>query len=379
MDLDFLALLLNSLVTYSGAAYIFFLIYKKKVEKHPFYYTWAFGFLLYATQLFLREFFPDLKMLTFVLTAAFFIFLSFGLWSISRSKKFLLAFFASTLSLFLIVIFYLLSLISSAVATGLFSLFLFIPLTIGVIYNRITFGRILDKFIFGWILLLLVNSILYNTGWVIDVFATFAKVVIFLGVKDHDFAIISQKIKKETAILLPSSGYLAEGSLRLVVPRSSSVNTKKVDWVSERIRENAKNQIASYVFAFQDTMPHKQLQSLKWMHPELVHVFLFSSSAQKGKDGIIILKMGIAQVGAALSELIKEHLNSQKCCMVFFMDLSLLIHMFGVLPCYNMLLSKMGSLREAGVNLFAFFHPETHSDKSVFSLFKNIADDVIDL
>jgi hypothetical protein len=89
--------------------------------------------------------------------------------------------------------------------------------------------------------------------------------------------------------------------------------------------------------------------------------------------------MGKAQVGAALSELIKEHLNSQKCCMVFLMDLSLLIHTFGILPCYNMLLSKMGSLREAGVNLFTFFHPETHSDKSVFPLFRNIADEVIEL
>ena len=45
----------------------------------------------------------------------------------------------------------------------------------------------------------------------------------------------------------------------------------------------------------------------------------------------------------------------------------------------KMLLGKMGALRESGLDLYAFFIPEMHSNKSVVSLFANIADEIIKL
>jgi hypothetical protein len=89
--------------------------------------------------------------------------------------------------------------------------------------------------------------------------------------------------------------------------------------------------------------------------------------------------MGITEVGAATSEVTMNHSSLEKGCNLIFVDLSLLVHSLGVYPVYNMLLDKMGAIREGGVDLFAFFQPETHSDKSVVSLFTSIADEVITL
>ena len=53
--------------------------------------------------------------------------------------------------------------------------------------------------------------------------------------------------------------------------------------------------------------------------------------------------------------------------------------MFEPYPIYNMLLNKMGALREKGVELVAFINLDTHVDKSIISLFADIADEVVKL
>ncbi len=84
-------------------------------------------------------------------------------------------------------------------------------------------------------------------------------------------------------------------------------------------------------------------------------------------------------MGATLFELIRKYYNVEEGCVVIFTDLSVLIHSFNVDDVFNMLLEKMGSLREAGVTLYAFFHPETHGDPAIANLFKNISDSVLKL
>lgn len=111
----------------------------------------------------------------------------------------------------------------------------------------------------------------------------------------------------------------------------------------------------------------------------VIVVSLVEKSVEKAKKEFTVLPMGITQIGAALYEVIKRHSNTKKRSTVIFTDLSLLIHSFGVYPVYNMLLNKMGALREEGADLFAFLHPDTHSDSSVVSLFTNIADETIKL
>jgi hypothetical protein len=89
--------------------------------------------------------------------------------------------------------------------------------------------------------------------------------------------------------------------------------------------------------------------------------------------------MGLTQIGAALSQATVQCKKSDKGCSVFFLNLSLLIQVFGAEAVYNMLLNKLGYIRENGINLYAVFYPSMHSDNSIVSLFTRLSDETIKL
>ncbi len=121
------------------------------------------------------------------------------------------------------------------------------------------------------------------------------------------------------------------------------------------------------------------LRSLKWIDPEKVFIFLFSTNITYKTNEFTILPMGLTEVGAAISEVSKNGNNAKKGCNIFLTNLSMLIHVFGTYPCYNLILNKMGEIRQADIELFGFIYPETHNDKSVIPLFTNISDKVIEI
>ena len=129
----------------------------------------------------------------------------------------------------------------------------------------------------------------------------------------------------------------------------------------------------------------KYLRKLKWINPERVFIFLFSSSILREKHEFTILQMGLSQIGATLSEIIKKCTEDQKKyksiqkCTIIFDNVSLLIHSFGVYPVYNLLLNKLGALRANQIELYTILQPDTHKDQTVPTLFKSISDENINL
>ena len=383
MSVDFIALIINGLVTGISGVYIIYSIYLGKFEKHLFYYLFGIGFIIYGVQIFARAsylsgFFSSLMFCSSALLFAV------GLWSLSHKSIFSAIIFIVYSLVFSLMFFWKLNLapdflVKFSLLIG--STLVHIPLIMLIAYHRIYFGKIADKFVFGWTLLFLANFATFGMGWITDFFAIFSKLILLLGIKDYDFLILTQRIRGEIAVkYLPTdTGHGKEGGLKLILPSRYSSYITQVDWMERAILENVKKGITTFVFTFQDVVPHKELRRMKWINPEKVFIFLFSSSAEKAKKEFTVLQMGITQIGAALSEVVKKLLNSEEGCMIFLIDLSLLIHVFGAHPVYYLLLNKMGLLREGKADLFAFFHPETHSDKSIVSLFTNIADEVIKL
>lgn len=162
-----------------------------------------------------------------------------------------------------------------------------------------------------------------------------------------------------------------EGVFEIVTYSSSKGSQENVEWIKRKIGENISQDVKSYVFCFQDTIPHKTLRSLKAIDPEKVDILLFSSSLINQDNEFVVLPMGLTEVGAALSEIAQSNRDE---CAVFLSNFSLLVHTFGAYPCYNMILSKMGEIRRANVDVIVFVSPETHNDKSVIPLFTNISD-----
>jgi len=380
-DVNFIALITNGIITIFCGGFIFYSVYTRKFTKNTFYYLLGAGFTFFGVQILARAFFPIYFQIYIGLMIAILFLFSTAFWSLNRKRIFLFLFASSYFTAFLLVFCWQMNFISYNIGSYFGMIFSYVPLVIYVIHHRVSLGRVADKFILGWFLLFLTNFLTFGMGWITDVFAVFSKIVILIGVIGRDFSASIYRISRETAPrFLPSdTGYGEEGGVKLVFPPRDSSYMAKTNWVERKIQENLKKSVNTYIFSFQDIIPHSEMRRMKWIDPEKVEILLFSESADKTKDEFMGLPMGLQEIGATLSGVIKKYYKLEKGCTVIFTDLSLLIHVFGVYAVYNMLLNKMGSLREEKIDLFAFFHPETFSDKSVVSLFKNISNEVIEL
>lgn len=379
LDLNFLLLILNGIFTLFCGLVIFYYITIKRIEKHVFYFGWSLGFIFYGCQIIIRALYSFALFATTGLMLLALMFFLLGTWSLSTRKNILLMIIANCVMLGLLATVYVLQGLPYNIAISLGFVFYYVAIAVTVLYHRVAFGKNVNVFVIGWLSLFLSNFLLLNKGWILDAFAIFSKFIILSGMMNYDFIIVAHRVKKGIVPQFPpvDTGAKKEGGLKLI--NSPSFKAENEDWMYRKAQENVEKDIQTYVFSFQDVISHRALRKTKWIKPEKVVVFLFSSSTEKAKEEFTVLPMDLTHIGAALSEVTKKGLDPEKGCAVIFMDLSLLIHSFGADPVYSMLLSKMGALREGSVDLFAFLHPETHADKSIVPLFTSIADEVIKL
>jgi hypothetical protein len=378
VDANLLLLILNGLFTIACGLIITYYAIKKLVTRSIFHYAWAAGFLIYGIEIFIRVLGFNLLIAQLLYFSAFILFV-IGIGYLCKNGQFIVIVSAAVAFLFLVF-----GLVSFGLASQAFLEFtsysvLFLSVGVAIFHHRRLFGRSADKLAIGWVLLYLTNLLLTGSGWVVDAFAVAAKVIILFGVLEYDFVVIADKAQARR-YPAPDAGYGQEGGLKLLTPAENSNTTiKAANWIKEKTSENVKEGIETIIFAFQDVFPHKELRAIKWVNPEKVSVYLFSSSAQKVKSEFIVLPMGLTQIGAAFSQATSQCQKTEKGCTVIFLHLSLLIQVFGAEAVYNMLLNKMGYIRENGVTLYAIFYPTMHSDASVVSLFTRLADESIKL
>jgi len=154
----------------------------------------------------------------------------------------------------------------------------------------------------------------------------------------------------------------------------------KFKWLHNKIQKNlaSERKKDSYIFCFQDVLSHQMLRRIRWINPDNVFVFSFSSSSVDDRD-FTVLPFGLTQIGHTLTEIVNKYKSRTGSCDVFFVDLTVLINLFGGSQVYSTLLNKLGSLREKGIELYAFIYPEAHSDQSILPLFASISDTVIQI
>jgi hypothetical protein len=373
-----LFLLLNGAFTIVCGLIIAYYAIKKQVTGSLFHYAWAGGFLVYGIEILLRAGgFPiQIAQALFFLAFIFFV---VGILYLCRAKQLIAILSIALIFLSLSGLLVYLGLIPSGFLENIGYTVIFLFVAVAIFQHRILFGKSANLLAIGWVLLFLTNVLLNGPSWITDAFAFTAKIIILFGVLDYDFVVIAERAN-ERRFPAPEAGYGVEGGLKLLISsENSNANLREGTWLRKKASENVKEGIETIVFAFQDVVPHKDLRAIKWISPEKVSVYLFSSSAQKVKSEFIVLPMGLTQIGAALSQATAQCQKSDKGCTVIFLHLSLLIQVFGSEAVYNMLLNKMGYMRENGITLYAVFYPSMHSDPSVVSLFTRLADESIKL
>jgi hypothetical protein len=376
---DLLSLVLDGSFTVLCGLIVTYYAFRKQLKGSAFYNCWAIGFFLYGFEIFLRAA-GVLAIIPEIMLFVAFLFFVAGIWSLLRAKQLLIILGAALFFLATSALLFVFKLITFDLLASIGFTVIFLFVGVAILQHRLIFGRSAERLAIGWILLYFSNLLLTGTGWIIDVFAILAKFIILLGILDYDFIVIADKVREKRFLPPPHAGGSIEGGLKLLVSTDeSSANMREGNWLRKKIAENVKADSETLVFVFQDVFPHKDLRAIKWINPEKVSIYLFSSSAEKVKSEFTVLSMGLAQVGAALLQATKQCKQSENGCTVVFFHLSLLIHLFGAEAVYNMLLNKMGYLRENGITLYAAFCPSMHSDQSVVSLFTRLADEIVKL
>jgi NADH:ubiquinone oxidoreductase subunit K len=381
MDVDAVFLFANAVATLACGGTIVYLLYATKLKKHFLFYFWALAFFLYGAEITLRALstigaIPFYTEAIGVLLYSAFLLFPIGLWSLSHRRE---------IVYILIPVYIIDAIFYGLVISGLLpqqdafvsiQFFFYLPIIVTLLDHRYIFGKSLDKIAIGWLLLFIINLIMPDSSWILDTLNIFAKAVILWGITEYDFVILVKNIRERMIqrASFSTTEFKKEGVFEIVKYSSSKGSQENVEWIKRKIGENISQDVKSYVFCFQDTIQHHMLRSLKAMGPEKVSILLFSSNSAHKDNDFVVLPMGLTEVGAALSEITQSNLNSQNGCTVFLSNFSLLIHTFGAYPCYNMILSKIGEIRRANVEVIAFVSPETHKDKSVIPLFTNISD-----
>lgn len=379
ISLDLLMLLTNGVFTLLCGFVIVYLLLLKRLVPSLFYYSWIIGFFIYGIEICLRVFgiIPHIIVEAMVFCA--FVCFATGVLYLSKAKPllFTLALFSSLSVVF--VFLYLSGSISSTLLAAFGGSVVYLFVAAAVVHQRLIFGISTERLAIGWLLLYYTNVFIPSMGWVTDIFAILAKILILMGLVNYDFIVIAKKAR-EKHFPPPEAGYGREGGFKLLLSsENQNAMLRESNWLRKKIEYNMKQGLETSIFAFQDVVPHNELRALKWVNPEKVFIYLFSSSAQKAKSEFAVLPMGLAQIGAALSQVMKQSKSSENGCLVVFLHLSLLIQLYGTDAVYEMLLNKMGYLRENGITLYSIFYPSMHNEQSVISLFTRLADETIKL
>jgi hypothetical protein len=262
------------------------------------------------------------------------------------------------------------------------STFFYLPVASVIVVHRKLFGNSVDTLLIGWLMLFFVNILLPLGGWTADTLAIFGKLVLLIGLRDYDFAIISKKVRDalSSSISSPVAGYDVKGGFELVSlkPKEDPPLKAVTKWLKNRVDHNVKNRIETSVLIMQNVIPFDTTRSISWNMPDKVHVFIFTNDSPPGTKDFTILKYGLAEIGTAITEVTRRDPKNGTDHEILLIDLSIMIHTFGTENVYNLLLNKMGLLRSSKTYLTAIFHPETHEGRIV-SLFKTLADNITQL
>ena len=380
-DINLVMQVANSLFTIGCGVTLLYLVYRGKLEHHPFYYGWSIGFILYGTEISLRL----ISLSAYIEIPMFFAFIIFFPFSllILRPQKSIILLLPLTLlfGVLFAVLSYFGALVISQSSWIIGALLFYIPVAAIILIHRKLFGSCVDKLMIGWFSLLLVNILFPFGGWIADTLAIFGKIIILMGIVSYDFAIMTLKVRDglTASISSPTSGYGEKGEFELAMLKSREVPplTTICKWLKSRVDENVKRNINTSILVLQDIIPYNALRSIAWRKPELIHIFTFSQDTSNRPE-FVALKYGIAEIGATITEIAKKNSSLEHKQEIILVDLSIMIHTFGANEVYNLLLNKMGTLRSNGTSLVAPFHQQTHED-SVVALFKTIAGSIIQL
>lgn len=359
-------------------------LYRKTNRR--FFLYWGLGFLLYGVNIMLRVIAPEiivsrLTLVIFFLTTSGFILIVTGIGELINKTRVIL-----TATLILPTI-----LLIQYVLGGdwqyfiwfiVLSPYLFIVLSLVFIMRIYRYD--LKMLIAGWTSILILNMAfafeMMNPGFV-DLLSTVAKVMIYWGMTQPDFAFIVDDLDRFMLGGIATEYHeLITGEFNLVNLQNTSKD-KEISWIKDRIDYNSRKGIRTIIISYHDLITPKDISFNEDSEDSyFVRVRLGSRGVVKAfEDKVITINDDLTQIDLLFSDIIKLSTERQISCELILNSMSTIIHTHGWRRMYSFMTSMIPSIKNSSVSLMMFYYPESHENRAEIVKFEVMANNVIQL
>ncbi len=384
--LIFTARLINGLITVTFFPFLFRIFQK---TKRRFYLLWSIGFLLYGINILLRVFLPFFSIadslfellfpFIFVLISHIFIITGIGD-LIDKARVVLLS--SLVLPLIMVILYF------TTRPWGIgwtISLSPFLFVSIALLIIRMRYSASLDLIIVGWTILLLTNTgyaLNVVSEMFIEIYAIFAKVVIFMGMTYSRFVFLADDLKRFLISGIPDV-YPNESidHFTLINP-STGQRKSEIQWIIERTKENSLKAIRTILITVYDLISPSDLRVGGLEEGDLYLIRMLPGGRgpmHVFEEHIMTINDDLNELDILFSDIINFSNERGINCEMILYTLSSLIHTHGWKRVYSFMISKIPELKASNVHAYILYYPETHSSKAEIAKFEKLADKTINI
>lgn len=378
------AMLVNGFSTIAFFPFLF-VIYGKTQRR--FYLLWGVGFLLYGVNIFIRAALPFLglggsinaQIFSFVFVLTGFILIITGIGELIDKAR--LTFIASMgMPLMLMILYFTTRQYDLGRAISLLP-YVFISLSLLVIRSKYTSA--LDLLTIGWGILLLDNvglAIDAINETLVEVFAIFGKLVIFLGMTSPRFSFLVNDLRKFLIAGLPSV-YNDSPSYRMtLIDSRCESKDKEIGWIRHKAKENSTRAYRTILISTYDLIVSSDLKEVEINEEDIYLVRMLTGgrgTLNVFEGHTMTINDDVNELDILFTEIIKFSENRKIRCEIILYNLSALIHTHGWKRVYSFLLSKIQQIKGSEVHIYAFYYPKTHENAADILKFEKIFDNIV--
>ncbi len=362
--------------------YLFY-VYAKFGRRSFFHLFWALGFIFSGIGVLSRlNFQVDLFLLGVLFTASFTMFFV-GISFLFPKFKGVLLFTVATVCLILLETYLLYPGLVFAVAP--------IPYTVvllGIVLVMRKYGKFLYSLFFGWIILTVVDLATFS-GFLSLYYAYMltvpAKVLVLYGAINPMFGMVGVEMQKwlwRTAQLPP-----VKRSHFTLIKCVKTPYTREISWIKQRIVDNIKNGIKTFLVVLYDLISVDMLKDLEFLEHRDVHVIRILRETEEprlkeeydifDKEKILVVKDDLTSFARLISRIVRYSQEKGLTCNIIFYSFSWLIHTHGWRNIYLLLTYKIPEIKNSNVYLHALYYPEIHEEKVTVNIFEKLAEEII--
>jgi hypothetical protein len=253
-----------------------------------------------------------------------------------------------------------------------------------LIYMRFRFKVDIDLLTSGWIFLMGVNvGIFFNfiSAEYGEILVIIGKLVILGGIMIPRFSLLAEDLKQFLLSGHPRSYEGGRGG-GIILIKSSLTREEEIKWIVGKMNEKRGGNQRTILVTTHDLIAPQEIKQEQLNTEDLYIVRMIHGSQDASnlfQEKVMTINDNLVEFGLLLSEIIGFARQRKIKVTIILYTLSTLIELHEWRKIHEELLTMMPRLKAAGVEINAFFYPETHGDKVMVEVFTNMADEVVSL